>query len=229
MRPTTEIEPFALPVDRDRLARRQVADQLGLEPLAARLEKRDRLLARPHLAAERTLCGDDLAHPRLDGGEILWRERRVAGEIVIEAVLDRGPDGDLGAGMQRLHRLGQHVRRIVADQPEGRFVLAGDEHHACIVFDGARQVGQHPVHLHRQRRARQPGTDRGRHLGARHATFELAHGTVGQGDGGHGMVSSGCSPYGVSQAGPQPWRPADRRAGPPAAPRPVRDRHRAAR
>jgi hypothetical protein len=47
-------------------------------------------------------------------GQVVGRERLVAGEVVVEAVLDRRADGDLGAGEQLLHRLGQHVGGVVA-------------------------------------------------------------------------------------------------------------------
>ena len=39
-------------------------------------------------------------------------------EVVVEAVLDRGADGDLRAGEQPLHGVGHHVRGRVADDLE---------------------------------------------------------------------------------------------------------------
>ena len=59
---------------------------------------------------------DDLAHLLFDLRAGLRGERLVAGEIVVEAVLDHRADGDLGAGTQLLHGFGQHVGAVVADQ-----------------------------------------------------------------------------------------------------------------
>ena len=97
------------------------------------------------------VAGDDLAHLRLDRREVVRRERLVAGEVVVEAVLDRRADGDLGAGEQLLHRLGQHVGGVVADQLQRVGVAAGDEHHARVVVD--RRCRDRPA----CRRASSPG------------------------------------------------------------------------
>ena len=57
-------------------------------------------------------------------GQVFQRERLVAEEVVIEAVLDHRADGDLRARPQRLHRLGQHVRGVVPDQFQRARVVA---------------------------------------------------------------------------------------------------------
>ena len=180
-----QIDPVTLAVQRDHLGIRQVADQLGLVSLALGLEERDAFIAVDHAAHERRVPADDLAHLRLDGGKILGGERLVAGEIVVEPVLDRRPDRDLGAGKQRLHCLGQHMGAIVADHLQGIRVAPGHKHDADVVLDDRRQIHQLAVQLHRQRRPRQAGPDRRRHGSARNRRVEIAHGAVGQRDGGH--------------------------------------------
>ncbi len=112
----------------------------------------------------------------------------IAGEIVVEAVLDRRADGDLGAGIQILHRLGQHMGGVVADHLQRLGVAAGDEDDGGVVVDRGGEVDRLAVQLHRQGGAGQAGTDRGCHVGARDRRIELAHGTVGQGDGRHGSL-----------------------------------------
>ena len=77
------------------------------------------------------------------------------------------------------------------DQAERFRVLAGDEHHGGITVDRAGKVGQRAVQLHGQRGASQPGADGGSEVGARDGGIKLAHGTVGQGDGGHGGYITG--------------------------------------
>ena len=99
VRTAAQIDPRALLIQGDRLGDRQILDQLRLIAFAARLEEGDGVLAVPDFPFERGIGGDDLAHPGLDGGEIGRGERRLAGEIVIEAVFDRWADGDLGAGV----------------------------------------------------------------------------------------------------------------------------------
>ena len=80
-----------------------------------------------HLAGERAVARDDLAHLGLDLRQIVRRERLVAREVVIEAVLDDRADGHLRAGIELLHRLGHHMRRVVADQRRAPRVLAREE------------------------------------------------------------------------------------------------------
>src|ERR1700726_3466154 len=106
MRAAAEIEPVALEVDLDRLVAGNGIDQLDLEVLALVAEYLLGLLAVPNLLGEGFVARDDLAHLLLDGGKILRRERLVAEEVVIEAILDDGADRDLRARPQRLHGFG---------------------------------------------------------------------------------------------------------------------------
>ena len=69
-------------------------------------------LAGPDLADQRLVGGDDPPHLLLDRGQILLGERAALGgrrEIVIEAVVGRRAEGDLRAGKQVLHRLGEDM------------------------------------------------------------------------------------------------------------------------
>ncbi len=110
-----------------------------------------RLLARPHLLGEGFVAGDDLAHLFLDGVEVFRRERLVAEEIVIEAVLDHRPDGDLRARPQCLHRFGEHVRGVMANELERARVVAGEELDLCVVIDRVGKVGKLAVERHGDR------------------------------------------------------------------------------
>src|ERR1700730_14036428 len=53
---------------------------------------------------------DDLPHPLLDGFKIIGPEWLRYPEVVIEPVLDRRADAQLGVGEELLDRLGEHVR-----------------------------------------------------------------------------------------------------------------------
>ncbi len=95
MRPTTEVLPRPLAIDRDRFILRQVGDDLGFIVLANAPEVRDGLVAAPNLTINLLVAVDDLAHFGFDLWQIIQREGLVACEVIIEAVLDRGPDGHL--------------------------------------------------------------------------------------------------------------------------------------
>ena len=151
VRAAAEIEPFALLVDLDRLVARNGVDQFDLELLALVAEHLFGFLARPYFLGEGCIARDDLAHLLFDGRQVFRRERLVAEEIVIEAVLDHRPDGHLRAGPERLHGFRQHMRGIVPDQFQRARVVAVEEFDFGIALDRVGQVGEHAVERHRDR------------------------------------------------------------------------------
>ena len=163
---------------------------LGLVLLALVLEQADGVVAVDHLAREFFPACHDLAHLCLDRAEVLGCEWFVPSEVVVESVGYRRPDGHLGAGIQFLHRLGQNMRRIVADQLQRVGIATGDEHNVGVALDLSGQIHQLAVELHGEGGAREARADRFRHRRARHRPVEAAHGLVGQGYGGHGRFGS---------------------------------------
>ena len=127
MRPPAQIDPRPRPIGGDGLRPRQIADQLGLEALALALEQFDGVVALPDLTDQLLVSVDDLGHLLLDGGEVVGRERLLAEEVVIEAVLDGRADGYLGAGEQLLHGLGQHMGGVVANGLQRLGIVAHDQ------------------------------------------------------------------------------------------------------
>ena len=116
MRAAAEIGEVALRVERDVALRR--VDQLDLVRLSLGLEPRAGGVASDRLPRPRPALAD-LAHDlRLDRGEILLADRLRELEVVVEAVLDRGPDRDLHVRVQPAHGLGQEMRRGVAEDGE---------------------------------------------------------------------------------------------------------------
>ena len=126
VRAAAEIEPVALVVDLDRLVAGNGVDQFDLEGLALVAEHLLGLLAVPDFLGEGFVARDDLAHLLLDRGKIFRRERLVAEEVVVEAVLDHRADRHLRARPQRLHGFGQHMRGVMPDQLQRARVVAGD-------------------------------------------------------------------------------------------------------
>ena len=61
-------------------------------------------------------------------------------EIVIEPVLDHWADCDLRIRPERLHRLGQHMRGVVADELERAGIVARNELERRISIDGVGKI-----------------------------------------------------------------------------------------
>ena len=82
------------------------------------------VLVGDHAAGEALPALLDLLHLLLDGLEVLGRERLLDVEVVVEAVLDRRADAQLGLGEELLHGLRHDVRGGVAQDVQA--VLGGD-------------------------------------------------------------------------------------------------------
>ena len=101
-------------------------------------------------------CLIDLLHLLLDGLEVLGGERLLDVEVVVEAVLDRRADAELGLGEELLHGLGHDVRGGVAQDVQA--VLGGDLDRLDLVAvrDLVREVLQLARRRGRRRSVRSP-------------------------------------------------------------------------
>ena len=112
----------------------------GLDPLddleLVRLvgEQAEGLVGRHLGAGEGLVGGDDLAHPGLDRPEVVVAERAPAGqlEVVVEAVLDRRADRELGPREELRDGLGHDVRRRVAQHVAAGVRVVGDDRHVGV-------------------------------------------------------------------------------------------------
>ena len=141
------------------------------------------LLAIPDFLGEGFVARDDLAHLLLDRGEVFRRERLVAEEVVIEAVLDHRADRHLRARPQRLHGFGEHVRGVMPDQLQRARVVAVDEFDLRVVRDRIGEIGDHAVERHRDRALGERGRDALGDIEAGDVLGEFALGAVGEGEG----------------------------------------------
>ena len=116
VRAAAEIGEVALRVERD-VAFGGV-DELDLVRLVLGGEARLRLVARDLLARPLAAFLQLLRDLRLDPLEILLADRLREVEVVVEAVLDRRADRDLHARIEPPDRLGEQVRRRVAEHGE---------------------------------------------------------------------------------------------------------------
>ena len=188
MRPLAHIQPvIARPIDGQFLVLGQFGGPLGLETLALLLPTADQLRPAPHLAAQRLVGGDNLAHFRLNRWQIFIGERAILGrEIIVETIVGRWTKGDLRARKQRLHRFGQHMGEIVAGKIERVGLIArGHQRQRAIAREGAGQIHQLPIDSRGNRRLGEAGADRGGNISRGGPRRHLAHGTIGQGDLDH--------------------------------------------
>ena len=178
-----QIEPVALLVNLDRLVGWDGVDQFDLEHLAVVGEHLLGLFARPDFLGEGFVARDDLTHPLFDCRKIFRRERLVAEEIVIEAVLDHRADRHLRARPQRLHGFREHVRRIVSDQFQRAGIVARDEFDFGVMLYTVGEIGEFPIERHGHRALGQRRRDAFGDLQARAAFGEVARRAVGEGEG----------------------------------------------
>ena len=140
MRTAAKVDELALPVQRYRFVIGDRGDDFGFVFLADAAEKVDGLLPVPNFANDRLVAIDDLAHAFFDDREIVLGEGLFAGEVVVEAVLDRGADGHLRFGPELLDGFGEDVRRIVPQEFEPVIRVASYDLDCGIGFDIAGQV-----------------------------------------------------------------------------------------
>jgi hypothetical protein len=146
--------------------------------------------SRHDFALHRQIASGKFGHALFDRRQIVERKRALVGEVVVEAVFDDRPDGHLRRREEFLDRVGQQVRRRMADHFEALGILLGDDGELGVVAIAEGGIDQTAIDLARQRRARQTGTDRLRHFGNRDRLRELLPGPVRQCDNRHGATST---------------------------------------
>jgi len=159
VRPAAEIGEAPLAVERDRLAGRNRSDDLRLVVLADRLEVTHRVIARHDRAHHRLVEAREFGHLVFDRREILGRERPLVGEVVVEPVLDDRADCDLRIGKELLDRIGEQVRRGMAQDLEALRILVGDNRQLDVAIDNVGRIDQLAVDLGRERVPGQAGAD----------------------------------------------------------------------
>jgi hypothetical protein len=190
VRATAEVDERPVGVRRDHLVRAQVVDALQLERVVG--EALLGLGAVHLLAHEGELLGDHLAHRRLEGGEVVGRERRRDLEVVVEPVLDGRAEADPGVGPDAAHGRGQDVGGRVPEHLEAAGVLAREHDEVATAAQGRHEVLHHAVDRHGHRVARQAGADGLDHGPRQRALGHLAGVAVGQRQdqgGAHGRTA----------------------------------------
>ena len=159
VRARAEVDKVALTVEADDRVRGQVADELDLVRLTELIHIRDGFLAGQLKALDFLIFLLDLCHLGLNFCEVFRREGFGRVKIVIEAVFDRGADGELRLRPEALDRLCEHVARRVTVGPATVFVLKGIECDLVVAVDGAESVAVRAVDGAGQRGPRKARAD----------------------------------------------------------------------
>ena len=113
-----EVRELALLVEADGRVLGEVLHKLDLVVLALGLQELDGLGPGKGVGLQLQVLLDDLLHLGLDLLEVLGGEPSLLVEVVVEAIVDGGPDGQLGAGPEPLDRLRHDVGGGVPDDRE---------------------------------------------------------------------------------------------------------------
>jgi hypothetical protein len=183
VRPAAEVGEIALRIEVDVAVGR--VDELELVRLLLGLEAEPRLLARDALAAPLPPLGDLVADLVLDPLERLLPDRLGELEVVVEAALDRRPDRDLHAGVEAADRLGQQVRRRMAQDVKGVGVVLVSRRQdldLLAVLERQAKVLYVSVRADQNRLLGELRADRGSGVEARSAVGKFKLGRVGKDD-----------------------------------------------
>ena len=185
VRPAAQVDPVALAVERDGVLLGNRGDDFGLVLLALFAEEGDRLVPRHDFSFYGKIFPGDLRHSLFDGREIFRRERPLVRKVVVEAVLDHRPDGDLRVGKQLLHRVREQMRGRVPDDVDALGIALGDDLHRRIALHTEAGVHQLAVDLAGERGAREARADRRGNLGYGDGSGKRLRRAVGETDVGH--------------------------------------------
>ncbi len=167
VRPDTEIDKAALPVEADLRPLRDFADIFSLVALAEIAKKGDGCIALPDFPGDLLVAAHDVAHPRFDLFKIVGRERLGPGEIVIEPGFRRRAESNLGVGIELLDRLGHDMGRVMPQDLEPFSGVSGDDRDRGIAVDHRSQVARPAIYPDRDCRLGEPRPDRSRNFAAR--------------------------------------------------------------
>src|SRR5205814_2594658 len=156
VRSATEIEPFALSINRELFIAGNRFDDLDFVFFAELVEQFDRLFTVPFFATDWKIALHDLLHLLFDAAEIFVAERTIGSEVVEETVLDHRTDRDLCAGKELLHCHGHEMCGRMADGIESRIALRRDDLDLRVVGYFGIDVDDLAVHFAGDRIFREP-------------------------------------------------------------------------
>ena len=146
VRAGAQVREVSLGVGADHCIFRQVFDQFHFVRFIFSLEFGQGFRS-GQFFPDQGIVGFDLAHFFFNGPQIFRREHMVAVQVVVEALFNGRPDGELGAREQMLDGLGHHMGGRMADGMEPFFTVRGNEFHFGIMIQGIAQVFVFPIYF----------------------------------------------------------------------------------
>src|SRR5919197_1606877 len=208
VRAPAEVREVALRVEGDLTVRS--VDELDLVGLAFLLEASPRLLAGDLFTLPLPALRDLLSHLGLDPLEVGLRDRLGELEVVVEAVFDGRPDRDLAARVEAPNRLGEQMRRRVAEDVERLpivLVARGKDLDPLAVLERQPQILDVPIRAHEDGLLGQPWADRGCRVATGRAVRKFKLGRVRKDDLHARAGYSGRRPQRRGRLKTPPFRP----------------------
>ena len=147
-----EIRKLALRIGGDDLVLGQILDQLDLVVLALGTEELDCFVARDLTALKFQILLDNFLHFLLDVAQIGIRQLAIHVEVIVEAVLNRGTNGELHVAVriEALHCLSHDMCSRVAQCMAATRILKGQHLKRGILRHGRCQIDRLPIKTRRQ-------------------------------------------------------------------------------
>ena len=165
VRPAAEVGELAGAVNRNLfIGLGELLDEMALHEVAFFFELGQPLVARQKLARIRKVLLHQFLHLLFDLLQILRRKRSRTIEIVEKSALGRRPVAELGLRKQLQHRRRQQMRGRMPVNLQRLGISIGQQAKVGIFLQRPGQVDEIAVGFGRQRRIRQPWTDRLRNL-----------------------------------------------------------------
>src|SRR4051812_18149943 len=137
-----QIDEIALGIQRNGLVAWNRTNDLRLVFFTLLAKKIDCLVTTPYLPLDLDVTLGDFCHPLFDRHEVVRRERAFVGEIVVEAILDHGTDGDLRLRIKLFHCMSEQMGSRMAQDIDTFVVLVGDDLKISIMIDGETHIDQ---------------------------------------------------------------------------------------
>ena len=189
MRPATHVHPRAGAVNGKLFVAGKFSGPFGLEALAVGLPFGNQVSAAPYFADQRLVSGDDAAHLGLDQRQFVIGKRPATGrrrKVIIKTIIGRRPKGNLRSRKQRLHRLGQDMRKVMPCEFERIGLIARcHQRKVGVTVKRAHDIAQFTVNPRGDGRLGQTGADGGSNIGRSGAGCDLAHRAIGKRDFEH--------------------------------------------
>ena len=132
-------------------------------------------------------------HFLFDRDQVIRSEWPVVRKIVIEAVFDHRPNGDLRFGKKVFDCVSQQVGRRMPNDLHAIGIFGRDDGQTRVTLNQMAGVDQLTIHFSGQGRLGQSCANGGCHIGHRQGRIKIARGAIGQGNLGHGQLGEDLS------------------------------------